>query len=850
MGIGNITSVLGTSGSVTAPSSVALTIASALSATIRDFGQMDAIFLPSLRAILFSHGTTWQYHAMDGALYLNGPLAPDTALTADSTATRATMTITFTGDLADGDLIQIGKPGVMGNGYIRFKTTLDTTSTEDQVVRGVNQDDTLQNLFDFINHVGTQGDNWWSGRTAALGEPAEWWWARDNDITATAINTTANTIVFRAVTYGTVGNSYLAREVVDGGGTYSMTGSGFFTGGAIGTGTEPGTGHFTYGRAFFRRADAALTALSPLTGLDQGTNCNVNLTNLTDPLTRDGTDFHRWYRSLTGGSVYYTGADNATSASEPFVDSLSDDTIQSFGHVLTDAGDQARNFRPYTAGYPPHVRCVAHYKGSIIGGGTIPFAKYALATCTVANGSKTVTLATGAKARVDMVGGTFQCATETDEYVINDVSESANTLTLNRGYIGSQTSGTSYTITDKRNRCELFWTPPLLYNNWPVVNSIKGVTSSDPEGVTAIRPINDGAAVFTRTGLYRVYGDPSSGFQVVPVREGCGNYCARSVVDAGGILYWLGPDGAWEWNGEGLPTSISEIEDQQIPRGFLDTMSSISAEYVNGIAGTYNPSDGYVRWAVPVDGEPYNNRILSYNTTNGTASLDGCVRAVTALGNLIGADGAYVPVCGDAYGRIFQMEAGTSEAVYGCETVAAITGYAAATKTVSCSGASFALTLAGAPVLLVTFDGDFYWSKLASNSGTDLVLTHPFDVTPTTSDYVVVGAIGATLASNRFNGGYFEGRRTFSSLRLAFEPSSGRLFTAVGFDSTDPTVHVRSGGDTDYVPLSRASGDYLAWFRRGPGRSGKFEIHDFIPGHETTLVGILPNIPTHTAVVA
>ena len=105
MGIGALTLV--SPGSVTAPSSLTATVSSALTAVFRDYGLSDTILLPGLKAILFCNGIDFQYHALDGAQYLTGPLAPGTAPTTASTATRATVVLTLTVAVANGDTVTL-----------------------------------------------------------------------------------------------------------------------------------------------------------------------------------------------------------------------------------------------------------------------------------------------------------------------------------------------------------------------------------------------------------------------------------------------------------------------------------------------------------------------------------------------------------------------------------------------------------------------------------------------------------------------------------------------------------------------------------------------------------------------
>ncbi len=94
MGIGVID--IETTGSITAPSALSPSVSAALSTVYSGIGGGSAILFPSLKAVAVCNGIDFQYHYRDAAQYLTGPLAPYTAPTVASTATRATVVLTFT----------------------------------------------------------------------------------------------------------------------------------------------------------------------------------------------------------------------------------------------------------------------------------------------------------------------------------------------------------------------------------------------------------------------------------------------------------------------------------------------------------------------------------------------------------------------------------------------------------------------------------------------------------------------------------------------------------------------------------------------------------------------------------
>jgi hypothetical protein len=106
------------------------------------------------------------------------------------------------------------------------------------------------------------------------------------------------------------------------------------------------------------------------------------------------------------------------------------------------------------------------------------------------------------------------------------------------------------------------------------------------------------------------------------------------------------------------------------------------------------------------------------------------------------------------------------------------------------------------------------------------------------------------MATTRFDNAFMEGRRTVSSVRITYSPSSaGRVWCAVAIDGGDPAVHTNPDGQTDYADLTNDDGEHLFWFRKGPARRCMVEIHEIVPGNESIINGILPTIPVRTAVV-
>ncbi len=847
MGVGTLT--ITAVGAQTAPDAIVATAGASLSATQvqKDYGVKDVAFFPALKAVLFADGMDFQWHTIDNIVYLTGPLSPGTAPGVTPTAVRATAVLTFTGVSnaaarpSNGDQIQLGRLGGQGAGYITFKTTLDVTSVENQVLIGANVDATIANLTKLINGTGTQGTEFWSGRMALNNPTTGYAEIEDYEVSTSQAygvpSATTATITFRAKSWGVIGNSYVAREVTDAGGVMSGL-STVFSGGTAGTGTAPEVGDYDYGYAYYRAADFAITGISPTASAELGVNSNVSLTFTASP-TRDGTGYYRPMRTLIDGNKYYKLDDTASS---PYTDDNTDATISGDFAEIYDPSVS----RPYAGGYPTRYRFHTVFKGAVFGAGALLSERIDdSTTASVTVNSKTVTLSSGTRLGTDWIGRIFRVDGVTDEYVINDVSLGGPTLTLNRDYVGGTNGTASYTVTDERDPFEIYYSAALLPNSWPVANSLRGVYSPDPTGITGLTAAWDSLAVHTRTGTWRILGDADSGFQIVPIGEGMGAFTNQAVVNVEGNLLWLGPDGAFSWNGAADPRCLSnpEVSASGQPLGISGTLTRINLDAADGIVGQFNPSENVVRWWVPLDESPYNSHVIVYDTQTGAFTLDDCP-PVTSVGLLIGPDGQYQTVVGTAFGGLWQLDLATSDGGFGSyEPVETVSSYDAATLTITLTGSPGLPTsgLEGARILHVTSAGDVQHGTIATTTATTIVLVSPLTTAPALSDTVVIGGIEFSVRTGRSNFAMPDGRKTLSSVTVDYTPQDvGQLWCAAAYDENDPSVFTLRSGTVDVATLTATDGEKQFFFRKGKGRRFTIQFLGLTPGYDIEVHGYVP----------
>jgi hypothetical protein len=853
VGIGVID--ISTTGSLTAPTALSPSVSSALSTVYSGIGGASAIAFPSLKAVAICNGIDFQFHYRDAAQYLTGPLAPYTAPTVASTATRATVVLTFTGATnalaapANNDIIQIGAPGQVFNGAITFKTTLDPTAYVDQVLIGANADATISNLTKFLNNTGTQGSEYFSARQAnGLIEPGTTGWSQYNGIEVSTSqaygvpSATTATITFRAVAAGTVGNSYFSVEVIDAGAKMTFA-SAVFTGGTVGSGTAPAAGVYRYAYARQRSGDFAATAVSNQAELETLVNANVTVSSYDAPPTRDGMTSYRIFRTTTDGSQLFQDVDTVSS---PATDDQTDADVQGDFREVYDETIT----RPYGAGYPTRYRSHAVFKGAVFGVGAKVAAEQTQGTATVVADSRTVTMST-LYCTDRLIGRDFAItsseATKQDVYVIVNVDSAAGTILLNRPYEGTGAT-TTYSIMDSRNPYAVYYCEPALLNNWPATYSIEGIVGKDGVGCTSIRAYADRLVVWTRTGTWLILGSIESGFRFVPLGSGNGAWSPESVIEADGVLMWWGPDGIFWWAGSGEPQKLSEPtwDGQDVPTGIQGTVESVNPDAADGILGAYNPSTNKVMWWAPVDGSMWNNKVVVLSTQTRAFTFASC-DAVTAAGVITAPNGTMVTVTGDAYARLWQQDLGYSDGAYGFETVHDIASYAASTTSLAVAGTPFPTSnggLLGVPVYTVAAaTGAVQRRTIVSNTSSALTLDSAFDTAPTVGDQIVVGGIPFRIQTSKFSLDAPDIRKTLSSITVQFEPTTaGQMWCAAGINDNDPTVHINQTGVADYASLTDSTGRKVYELRKGQGRTIQMEIFAIAPGFDLSVVGYVPTI--------
>lgn len=859
-GPGTIT--VASTGSLTAPSSLTATVASALSEVLSRIGTVDVIAFPSARFVMVANGIDFQYHFLDGAQYLTGPLGPYTAPTIADTAANASSTLTATA-FANNDQINLGVNIIVFR-EIYFKSVLDTTLGVAQVLRTGTLADDLTRFYKFILGTGVHGTDYYDGyQISNIGVYDPNYWRSAHKVTASSLNTGAGTMVVSAVRSGTIGNSYLSTVVTGAGLGFSASPT--MTGGTAGTGTAPGPGTFKYGYARVRKADEAETAMSSLTVLETDAAANVTVSAYEAANARDGMDLYRIYRTTEVGDAMYPVGDDDSS---PFTDSIPDSSPPSPAPALTRDGNDPYDpniVRSYAAGYPTRYRNHAVHLGSVFGAGAYAHLKQGTdltGAVTKYDGTNdatalAVTLSAGTPT-TRWIGRTFRVTGDDARYGIVGVNESTKVLTLNTPYMGTTNGTATFEVTDERDPNAINYTEALLANNWPFENSVEGVSSQDVRGNMGLRSMWGALIAFTRTSAIRIQGDQVGGFTIPERNEGCGSYGSGSIVrvtgssgDSGSLL-WIGPGGLYAWGGSGPPLCLSSPpSDGDDVRGIASTLARINAAAADGIVSTFNPTYQVARWFVPVDGSLFNNFVISFSLQTRCFTFGAC-DGVTAVETVVSpSTGAYVTIAGQMDGSLWQMDTGYSDGAYGFECRQLVATYTAGTTTATVSGTPLPTSsggLTGVPVLLVSADGTVQHAIVASNTSSAVKFVEP-PTAPAVGTQMIFGGIFWRMKSSKFNLGMPEIRKTLSSMLIQFTTSTaGQVWVAFSVNNADPTCYVLMDGTTDYVDLTVAKGVKYCEANRGPGMVLQVDIFALAPGFDLEVGAIEATIKTRDEV--
>lgn len=131
-------------------------------------------------------------------------------------------------------------------------------------------------------------------------------------------------------------------------------------------------------------------------------------------------------------------------------------------------------------------------------------------------------------------------------------------------------------------------------------------------GVIALAPRRDQLGVLKRGGLWQITGDSEANFRIVQLAYGKGGCVSRrTVVTVNDTVYWLGPDGVYEWGSSG----VRSITDDSVQPWFLTSTYFNRDQFQNAFA-KYNPLRNQYELHLAPTGASTFTQWIAYNLTN------------------------------------------------------------------------------------------------------------------------------------------------------------------------------------------------------------------------------------------
>lgn len=312
------------------------------------------------------------------------------------------------------------------------------------------------------------------------------------------------------------------------------------------------------------------------------------------------------------------------------------------------------------------------------------------------------------------------------------------------GYTGMFFDGRLFTV-DPDRRNVVCYSEANLPEDFPTDNEVFVLPSQQdpaPE-IKALRPNNGQRYIYTRKGIYHLYGSaPPYGVRCVVAGIGADSTYSTKFVDGVGVIF-CSDDKMYVHLGG------SDVRPLGVQRSFPDR-NPLGDLYQETDPGRRKHSDllvyteqSSILAAMGVNGEAVNQRVFVWNYSENEWSVWN--RPVQRFGYWALPNGLEWPVFADELGVVLQMDVGDSERVFTGDLTTAVASAGRSTVLYDNVGppAVAVDTVKGCPLLILDADsGIVYRNRVWSQSsqGT-IVLIHPWTTLPVDTQRIEVGSI-------------------------------------------------------------------------------------------------------------
>ena len=598
-------------------------------------------------------------------------------------------------------------------------------------------------------------------------------------------------------------------------------------------------GAYTYGYTYGRTSTGAESGLSPEVTLTHSTGGCVCISGieLSDDPTVDqihvyrtdiaGKAFHRIRTIPNSNDGYYelcAGTDITTTDPNVYADAILDCTqdvdLTDLNAIILDTTRK----RVYGAGLPPRGRYLAIYQNRVFTGGALLDAPYSAGAATFTNGSTTVT-GTGTYWTDVMVGRAIGVAGTDKTYRVAAVA-STTSLTLTASFEESTETDVGYAITDDRDPYALWFSAANFPEDWPVANGIN-IDAEAEEGITGLAVHLGRLLIFTRSAIFALSGDQT--FRLDPVYKGKGCVSGHSIVVQDNLVYFLAEDGFYSFNGQTVePISSPPPSDGNV-LGINGTVGEINSARFSRAVSVWNDKANVVHNFVSTGAGIENELGVIYDLNTGAWSLDDAPSVVSAA-QIFDQNNRKVVLVGGVMGDIWQLDIGTSDGVFKGTVVTTVSS--AVADRITCTGAAFDTTgqgLFGVPAYLVSKRGEITRLRVLNNNADTLVLAQPLPFLPTSSYYVVVGAIPWIMTTGNVNYGVPHKASILQYIELTFGPETqGQVWVMAGSDFEDLQILSEKANLSDRSGSARVNVRHKA-------KHIQTKLFSLLPGHDINI---------------
>ena len=361
------------------------------------------------------------------------------------------------------------------------------------------------------------------------------------------------------------------------------------------------------------------------------------------------------------------------------------------------------------------------------------------------------------------------------------------------------------------------------------------INPSDGDVITGAVSVFGRLLIFKKYSLWAIDGYDPSSWTVTKISDkyGCGSH--RTIVSAGGNLYW------WANTGLGLLSMTSEgAQPLEVGKELLAT--SISATALNTGAlnlavAEVDEANDLILFSLPSAGATTrNNLILPFNyrikrfVSDGWNPMD--VASFAVVEDSTATKNVYI---GGYSGQVFKWWQNTNDAVPTSTTGSGMVTSGSISTTLECASATFATTggkLIERYVYHIPAVGTVQRRRITANTATQLAITPAWDTALVVGDTFVVGGIdwqldtpwmksGAAFLKKRFEFLYIEGQSDQNGAIITAEIYTRDNLTT---PAKTRTFTVGSGGalyDTGVYDTSLYAGSAPLNKRKKVGVTGK-----------------------------